>query len=132
MKTLFFIFLSFFLTLQNVDAKSKKLAGGLEIEDTVVGKGAKAEPNKKVTVHYTGKLTNGTQFDSSVGKDPFTFTLGAHQVIAGWDEGVKGMKVGGKRKLTIPASMGYGAAGAGGVIPPNATLLFDVELLKVE
>jgi len=105
----------------------------LKIEDIKVGDGAVAEAGKQVSVHYTGTLTDGTKFDSSVDrKDPFTFSLGAGQVIKGWDEGVKGMKIGGKRKLTIPPSMGYGEAGAGGVIPPNATLIFDVELLDVK
>ena len=107
-------------------------AGELKQEDVVVGKGAEAVAGKKVTVHYTGKLTDGKQFDSSVGKDPFTFTLGAGEVIAGWDKGVAGMKVGGKRKLTIPPEMAYGSTGAGSIIPPNATLMFDVELLKVQ
>jgi FKBP-type peptidyl-prolyl cis-trans isomerase len=105
----------------------------LKIEDTRVGTGAVAEAGKNVTVHYTGWLTNGTKFDSS--KDsgqPFTFQLGTGQVIKGWDQGVAGMKVGGMRKLTIPPSLGYGASGAGGAIPPNATLIFEVELLKVE
>ena len=101
-------------------------------EDLVVGAGAEATSGQKVTVHYTGWLTNGTKFDSSKDRgDPFVFNLGKGQVIKGWDEGVKGMKVGGKRKLTIPPAMGYGARGAGGVIPPNATLVFEVELLGV-
>jgi FKBP-type peptidyl-prolyl cis-trans isomerase len=87
---------------------------------------------KFITVHYTGYLTDGTKFDSSVDRDePFEFSLGAGEVIQGWDEGFAGMKVGGKRKLTIPSHMGYGSRGAGGVIPPKATLIFDVELLGV-
>jgi len=105
----------------------------LKQEDLKVGDGTEAVAGKKVTVHYTGTLTDGKKFDSSVDrKQPFTFNLGAGQVIRGWDVGVAGMKVGGKRKLTIPPNMGYGERGAGNVIPPNATLLFDVELLKVE
>jgi len=101
-------------------------------EDLVVGTGSEATSGQKVTVHYTGWLTNGTEFDSSKDRrDPFVFNLGKGQVIKGWDEGVQGMKVGGKRKLTIPPAMGYGARGAGGVIPPNATLVFEVELLGV-
>ena len=107
-------------------------AGELKMEDVAVGKGTEAVAGKKVTVHYTGKLTDGKQFDSSVGKDPFTFTLGAGEVIAGWDKGVAGMKIGGKRKLTIPSDLAYGTTGAGSIIPPNATLVFDVELLKVQ
>ena len=104
----------------------------LKIEDNKVGDGATAEAGKSVTVHYTGWLTNGTKFDSSKDRSqPFTFQLGAGQVIKGWDQGVAGMKVGGVRKLTIPPSLGYGANGAGGVIPPNATLVFEVELLGV-
>ena len=105
---------------------------GLTIEDVVVGDGAAAASGQQVTVHYTGWLTNGTKFDSSKDRnDPFVFPLGAGRVIKGWDEGVQGMKVGGKRKLTIPPALGYGARGAGGVIPPNATLVFEVELLGV-
>jgi peptidylprolyl isomerase len=106
-------------------------ASGLRYVDVKVGSGASPIKGKQVKVHYTGTLENGKQFDSSVGKAPFTFDIGVGQVIAGWDEGVMGMKVGGKRKLIIPSKLGYGAAGAGGVIPPNATLLFDVELLEV-
>lgn len=104
----------------------------LIIEDLSLGEGAEAVAGQRVTVHYTGWLTNGTKFDSSLDRnDPFDFPLGRGHVIRGWDEGVAGMKVGGKRKLTIPPEMGYGARGAGGVIPPNATLVFEVELLGV-
>lgn len=109
---------------------------GLQYEDTVTGEGELATKGQSVTVHYTGWLyTNGVQgakFDSSKDRgDPFVFSLGAGMVIRGWDEGVAGMKVGGARTLIIPADLGYGARGAGGVIPPNATLKFDVELLSV-
>ena len=105
---------------------------GLIIEDMVVGAGDTATSGRNVTVHYTGWLTDGKKFDSSKDRnDPFEFGLGQHQVISGWDEGVQGMKVGGKRKLTIPPALGYGARGAGGAIPPNATLVFEVELLGV-
>ncbi len=105
----------------------------LGIQDLTVGTGAEAVVGKRVTVHYRGTLTDGKQFDASYDRgQPFTFVLGAGQVIQGWDKGVAGMKVGGKRKLTIPPDLGYGSRGAGGVIPPNATLLFEVELLKVE
>ncbi len=104
----------------------------LEIVDEVVGEGAEAKRGDRVTVHYTGWLTDGTKFDSSRDRDqPFQFMLGMGMVIAGWDQGVAGMKVGGQRTLIIPAELGYGARGAGGVIPPNATLVFDVELLGV-
>ncbi|MDP2028546.1 MAG: FKBP-type peptidyl-prolyl cis-trans isomerase [Thiobacillus sp.] len=104
----------------------------LIIEDLVVGTGDTATAGQTVVVHYTGWLINGTKFDSSVDRnDPFDFKLGAGRVIAGWDQGVAGMQVGGKRKLTIPPQLGYGERGAGGVIPPNATLVFDVELLAV-
>ena len=111
---------------------SIKNASGLVIEDLVVGDGATASPGQRVSVHYTGWLENGNKFDSSKDRgQPFMFSLGKGEVIRGWDEGVSGMKVGGKRKLTIPSSLGYGARGAGGVIPPHATLLFEVELLGV-
>ncbi|HUJ73117.1 MAG TPA: FKBP-type peptidyl-prolyl cis-trans isomerase [Verrucomicrobiae bacterium] len=104
----------------------------LKIEDSKVGTGAEAVTGKSVTVHYTGRLTDGTKFDSSKDRNqPFVFQLGGGQVIKGWDQGVVGMKVGGVRKLTIPPSLGYGDRGAGGVIPPNATLVFEVELLGV-
>ncbi|MEI8028388.1 MAG: FKBP-type peptidyl-prolyl cis-trans isomerase [Comamonadaceae bacterium] len=111
-------------------------ASGLEYEDSVLGTGAEAVKGKSVTVHYTGWLYNdnvqGAKFDSSKDRnDPFVFSLGAGMVIRGWDEGVAGMLVGGARTLIIPAALGYGARGAGGVIPPNATLKFDVELLAV-
>lgn len=108
-------------------------ASGLVIEDIVTGEGVEAGSRKYVTVHYTGWLTDGSKFDSSHDRaEPFSFHLGASQVISGWDEGVQGMKIGGKRKLTIPPDLGYGRQGAGGVIPPNATLVFEVELLDVE
>lgn len=110
----------------------KMTDSGLKYEDLEEGTGAEAEAGKEVTVHYTGWLVDGTRFDSSLDRNqPFSFALGKGQVIRGWDEGVQGMKVGGKRKLTIPPQLGYGARGAGGVIPPNATLVFEVELLEV-
>ena len=103
---------------------------GLQIEEIKVGDGETAASGQFVSVHYTGWLTDGSKFDSSKDRnEPFEFPLGARHVIAGWDEGVQGMKIGGTRKLTIPAALGYGARGAGGVIPPNATLVFEVELL---
>ena len=108
---------------------------GLRYTDVVVGPGTEARSGNMVTVHYTGTLTDGTPFDSSVGKAPLSFTIDGStpfNVIEGWDEGVKGMKVGGKRHLVIPPNLGYGAQGAGGVIPPNATLIFDIELLEVK
>lgn len=102
-------------------------------DDLVLGIGAEAKAGDSVSVHYTGTLTDGTKFDSSLDRgQPFTFTLGAGEVIKGWDQGVAGMKVGGKRKLTIPPELGYGSAGAGATIPPNATLVFEVELLDVQ
>jgi peptidylprolyl isomerase len=107
--------------------------GTLQVTDVVLGTGAEAVSGKKVTVDYTGRLLTGRKFDSSLDRgQPFTFTLGAGQVIRGWDQGVAGMKVGGKRTLVIPPHLGYGASGAGAVIPPNATLVFDVELKGVE
>ena len=108
-------------------------SSGLIIEEITVGDGDEATAGQNVTVHYTGWLTDGKKFDSSKDRDdPFEFPLGGGRVIKGWDEGVQGMKVGGTRKLTIPPNLGYGARGAGGVIPPNATLVFEVELLGVD
>lgn len=105
----------------------------LKIEDTEVGTGAEAKSGDKVSVHYSGFLTDGSPFDSSLASgQPFEFTLGAGEVISGWDQGVAGMKVGGKRLLTIPPDMAYGDQGAGGVIPPGATLVFEVELLEIK
>jgi FKBP-type peptidyl-prolyl cis-trans isomerase len=105
---------------------------GLQYIDVVVGTGAQAQSGQQVNVHYTGWLTDGKKFDSSHDRnDPFTFVLGRGQVIKGWDLGVAGMRVGSQRRLIIPSHLGYGAQGAGGVIPPNATLIFDVELLGV-
>ena len=108
------------------------IPSGLVKEDLVVGRGATAEAGQDVLVHYVGWLTNGQQFDSSrARRDPLDFALGAGDVIKGWDQGIPGMKVGGKRKLTIPADLAYGEQGCGGVIPPQATLVFEVELLEV-
>ena len=116
-----------------VEGKPTVTSDGLKYWDVKPGTGETAVPGMDVTVHYTGWLTNGKKFDSSVDRgQPFSFRLGGHQVIKGWDEGVAGMKVGGKRRLEIPPDLGYGSRGAGGVIPPNATLLFDVELLKTK
>jgi len=117
-------------------AKTVTTPSGLQITDTKAGTGAEAKSGNTCIMHYTGWLyadgKKGTKFDSSLDRgQPFSFPLGAGRVIKGWDEGVAGMKVGGKRTLIIPASLGYGARGAGGVIPPNATLLFEVELLEV-
>jgi peptidylprolyl isomerase len=108
-------------------------ASGLKYVDEKVGDGASPSKGKRVTVHYTGRLADGKKFDSSVDRGkPFQFVIGVGQVIKGWDEGVMSMKIGGKRKLVIPPELGYGARGAGGVIPPNAELHFDVELLGVD
>lgn len=110
--------------------KAVKTPSGLQYIDLLEGTGRQAELGDTATVHYTGWLADGTKFDSSVDrKEPFSFRVGAGQVIKGWDEGVSSMKIGGKRKLIIPPELGYGTRGAGGVIPPNATLTFDVELL---
>ena len=116
-----------------VEGKPVKTASGLEYWDIKQGTGGTAVSGMVVKVHYTGWLENGKKFDSSVDRgEPFEFPLGAHRVIKGWDEGVAGMKVGGKRQLRIPPDLGYGARGAGGAIPPNATLIFDVELLATK
>lgn len=118
-----------------VAAEAKTLSGGTQVEDVLVGKGQEAAPGRSVTVHYTGWLYQGgkrtKKFDSSVGSEPFTFTLGAGEVIKGWDDGVVGMKVGGKRTLILPPAMGYGSEGDE-TIPANSWLMFDIQLLKVD
>lgn len=121
-------------TVATSSAKPTMNTDKLIIQDEVVGTGAEAVAGHKITVNYTGTLTDGTKFDSSLnpGRTPFEFNLGAGEVIQGWDQGFTGMKVGGKRKLTIPPSLGYGSQGAGSAIPPNATLIFEVELLNVQ
>lgn len=115
-----------------VTGDGTKTASGLQYWDIKVGTGKTADRGNTVKVHYTGWLTNGKKFDSSVGGPAFSFRIGAHQVIAGWEEGVTGMKVGGKRQLRIPPASAYGKEGYPGAIPPNATLVFDIELLRVE
>ncbi|MBD0334409.1 MAG: FKBP-type peptidyl-prolyl cis-trans isomerase [Cyanobacteria bacterium Co-bin13] len=123
------------MTGENLSTPEENLtttSSGLQYVDLVEGTGAMPQPGQKVTVHYTGTLENGTTFDSSRDRGrPFQFNIGVGQVIKGWDEGVGTMRVGGQRKLVIPPELGYGARGAGGVIPPNATLIFDVELLSL-
>ncbi|MEK7515016.1 MAG: FKBP-type peptidyl-prolyl cis-trans isomerase [Patescibacteria group bacterium] len=115
-----------------VTPEIRTLEGGLQVQDYVVGKGAEAQPGMVVTAHYRGTLMNGTEFDASYNRgQPFSFTLGAGQVIRGWDLGIAGMRVGGKRVLVIPSALGYGASGAGDIIPPNADLRFEVELVGV-
>tara|TARA_B100000214_G_scaffold328748_1_gene268064 strand:- start:865 stop:1302 length:438 start_codon:yes stop_codon:yes gene_type:complete len=131
------IFLLIIFIVNNCDSNKrsvKTMDNGLVIEDIVIGEGQEAKDYNKVVVNYTGTLEDGSIFDSSLnpGREPFTFTLGVGSVIKGWDLGVKDMKVGGKRKLTIPSELGYGDKGAGNVIPPGATLIFEVELLEVE
>ena len=123
-----------FLGIGCNEGNTEEMENGLIIEDLVVGEGAEAQDYNKVVVNYTGSLEDGSIFDSSLnqGREPFTFTLGVGSVIKGWDLGVKGMKVGGKRKLTISPELGYGDQGAGDVIPPGATLIFEVDLLEVE
>ena len=123
-----------FLGMGCNEGNTEEMENGLIIEDLVVDEGAEAQDYNKVVVNYTGSLEDGSIFDSSLnpGREPFTFTLGVGSVIKGWDLGVKGMKVGGKRKLTIPPELGYGDQGAGDVIPPGATLIFEVDLLEVE
>ena len=125
------------LSISVIGCASKRsfsnMSNGLVIKDLIEGEGKQAQDFNKVVVNYTGKLEDGSIFDSSLnpGREPFSFTLGVGSVIKGWDIGVKGMKVGGKRQLTIPSELGYGEKGAGNVIPPGATLIFEVELLEV-
>jgi FKBP-type peptidyl-prolyl cis-trans isomerase len=137
MKKLLILITGLLIMTANASAEMQTTPTGLKYDDTKVGTGAEAVSGKTVDVHYTGWLNTkgqkGTKFDSSVDRgEAFTFPLGAGMVIQGWDQGVAGMKVGGKRTLYIPADLGYGARGAGAAIPPNADLIFDVELLGVK
>jgi FKBP-type peptidyl-prolyl cis-trans isomerase len=115
-----------------VTGSAKKTSSGVQYWDIRIGTGATAMKGQTVTVHYTGWFTNGKKFDSSIGGKPLPFKLGAHEVIQGWEDGIAGMKVGGKRQLKIPSELGYGSKGYPGAIPPNATLIFDVELISIE
>ena len=128
------IIISILLSSIGCEEQGETMTGELIIEDLVIGDGAEAKSMDNVTVHYTGKLTDGIIFDSSKNpnREPFSFTVGIGVVIKGWDEGVPGMKIGGTRRLTIPPNLGYGSQGAGSVIPPNSTLIFDIELLEIE
>jgi len=128
------IIASILLVSIGCEEKGETMTDELIIEDIVIGNGVEAKSSDNVTVDYTGKLMDGSIFDSSKNpnREPFSFTVGIGVVIKGWDDGVPGMKVGGTRRLTIPPNMGYGSQGAGNVIPPNATLIFDIELLGIE
>ena len=128
------IIASILLVSIGCEEKGETMTDELIIEDIVIGNGVEAKSSDNVTVDYTGKLMDGSIFDSSKNpnREPFSFTVGIGVVIKGWDDGVPGMKVGGTRRLTIPPSMGYGSQGAGNVIPPNATLIFDIELLGIK
>ena len=132
---IFGLFITLTVNTSMAHAEIKTTTSGLKYEDSAVGSGTEAKQGNTAVVNYTGWLDEGgkkgKQFDSSIGRGPFSFALGRGMVIAGWDEGVAGMKIGGKRTLYIPSNLGYGARGAGGAIPPNANLIFDVELLEV-
>ena len=134
MKIKWLITMAIILLVAGCSKDDKNMSGELIIEDIIVGQGAEAVKYSIITVNYTGWLEDGTKFDSSLnpGREPLRFTLGAGQMIQGFDQGILGMKVGGKRKLTIPPELGYGDQGSSGVIPPGATLIFEVDLLEVE